>query len=175
MNQLNPKAVRFFFFQYLPKLLLVVGIIGGFGSIIAFSLTRSPQIWIWVIVAVVGIIICYIWALLTYRNWRYDFTDEGVEIEKGVIRKEHSTIPYTRIQNVDVKQDLISRLLGLGKVVVQTAGSSGGAANYSALRRVIRFLAYHYSKPPEKKGEGIIPGLDIKKARKFQETLTEGI
>lgn len=175
MNQLHPKAIRSFFFRYLGLFLVGMAIISAFGSVIVKNITGSPKIWVWVLITIGGAALCYAWALLTYRNWRYGFTDEGIEIKKGVVRKRYDTIPYTKIQNVDVKQDLLSRMLDLGKVVIQTAGSSSGWSNYSGLSKVIKFLASSHGEPPKKEGEGIIPGLNIKKAREFQETLTGGI
>ena len=41
-----------------------------------------------------------------------------------MIWKKYVTIPYERIQNVDIHRGLIARLLGLSDLNIQTAGAS---------------------------------------------------
>lgn len=68
------------------------------------------------------ILISLIWALLTYRFYRYQLTDNAFQKEHGIIWKKYVTIPYDRIQNVDIYRGLFARLLGLSDLQIQTAG-----------------------------------------------------
>lgn len=70
----------------------------------------------------------YILAKLQYHFYRYALTDEGLKREFGIIYKRYTTIPYDRIQNVDIGRSLFSRILGLSDLHVQTAGASLGGA-----------------------------------------------
>jgi membrane protein YdbS with pleckstrin-like domain len=75
------------------------------------------------------IIIAEIYARLAYKFWFYEFADSQLRIERGIIWKRYSNIPYERIQNVDITRGIIARLNGFSTVNIQTAGYSMPAGN----------------------------------------------
>ncbi|MDP2642078.1 MAG: PH domain-containing protein [bacterium] len=88
--------------------------------------------WLLVIIPIF-VILCFIWAKLTYRFYRYELTDDGFRKELGVIYKKYVTIPYDRIQNVDIYRGILARLLGLSDLNIQTAGMSASIGRYGAV------------------------------------------
>jgi membrane protein YdbS with pleckstrin-like domain len=70
------------------------------------------------------IILVEVYARLSYRFWKYEFTNDQLRIERGIIWKRYSNIPYQRIQNVDITRGIIARMLGFSSVNIQTAGYS---------------------------------------------------
>jgi len=56
----------------------------------------------------------------------YDLTDDYVVIRKGPITPHEITIPYERIQDVYVDQDLLDRFFGLYDVHLSSATASSG-------------------------------------------------
>ena len=64
---------------------------------------------------------------MAYKRWFYEFTKEGLKLERGIIWKRYSNIPYERIQNVDVHRGIIARTFGFSSVIIHTAGYSGQA------------------------------------------------
>ena len=50
---------------------------------------------------------------LAYKNWGYKFTQRELKIEKGVIFKTYKSIPYERIQNVDITRGILARILAV--------------------------------------------------------------
>jgi uncharacterized membrane protein YdbT with pleckstrin-like domain len=48
-------------------------------------------------------------------------------VERGTVSRNRKTIPIQRIQDVSTRQSLIERPLGVGEVVVETAGEQGVA------------------------------------------------
>ena len=66
-----------------------------------------------------------IYARMAYNRWLYDFTDTNLKVEKGIIWKKYSNVPYERVQNVDIRRGLLARILGFSSVMIQTAGYSG--------------------------------------------------
>ena len=62
-------------------------------------LTSLVDFW-WLLIA--NFSISYIWARLSYKNYRYRLTDLALEKELGVISKKYVSIPYDKIQNVDI-------------------------------------------------------------------------
>lgn len=61
---------------------------------------------------------------LEYINWGYEFTSDSLKIEKGIIVKRYKSIPYERIQNVDITRGIIARIIGFSTIDIQTAGYS---------------------------------------------------
>jgi len=99
-------------------------------------------------------------ALLSYLNFHYSLKDEGLTIDYGIIFKKSTTIPYDRIQNINIERSLIDRLLGLSRISVETAGSSSGQSinvtgGYTA------------------KSEGYIPALSLESAKALHDILVD--
>jgi len=70
------------------------------------------------------IIVSEIYARMSYNRWFYEFTDSNLKVEKGIIWKRYSNIPYERVQNVDITRGIIARICGFSSVNIQTAGFS---------------------------------------------------
>jgi len=103
------------------------------------------------------IIIFYYWAKLTYRFWKYEITEDAVRIERGVIWKKYISIPYERIQNVDIYRGVLARILGLSALNIQTAGYSGGGGRYGVLVTP----------------EGNLPGISVDMAEQLRDDLVK--
>jgi putative membrane protein len=102
------------------------------------------------------LIIAEIYARMTYNRWFYDFTGEQLRLERGIIWKKYSNIPYERVQNVDITRGIIARLCGFSTVNIQTAGFS-------------------YSPNRVGQSEGYIPGVSVKEAEDIREFLMKKI
>jgi uncharacterized membrane protein YdbT with pleckstrin-like domain len=76
------------------------------------------------------LVAAFIWAKLTYHFYRYELTEEGFRMDLGVIFKKYVTIPYDRIQNVDIYRGILARILGLSDLNIQTAGMSASVGRF---------------------------------------------
>jgi uncharacterized membrane protein YdbT with pleckstrin-like domain len=129
MKQLHPRAVWLFFISSLLRFFLVFLFLGFYLIIgILSELGESTGImsyvgWIFV-AAFIVIVLLYIWAKLSYHFYRYELREDGFRKELGVITKKYVTIPYDRIQNVDIYRGILTRILGLSDLNIQTAGAS---------------------------------------------------
>jgi len=79
------------------------------------------------ITLIVLFIFAHGWAVLVQHFYKYEITDDGFRKEYGVIYKKYVTIPYTRIQNIDIHRGIVERFLGLSTIRIQTAGAGGVA------------------------------------------------
>ncbi len=156
MQQLHPKAKWLFFWSYIVGLTFIFVPLSVYVFLAIFSLYKFGVSYIFMILIpflFLGfsgffVIFLYFWATWTYRNYKYQLTEDTVKIEKGVIAKHYVSIPYERVQNVDIHRGLVARLLGLSSLKIQTAGYSG----------------YILS-------EGLLPGLDPQIAEQLREEL----
>lgn len=162
MNKLHPRAVWSFFFQYLLlsffclfmiALTFVAPIISAILKNTFFTFLPGFLV---ISFLIIWISLSYIFAKLSYKYWKYQLAETSIRIEKGVIWKKYISIPYNRIQNVDIYRGIIARLLGLSDVHIQTAG-------YSGQRR------------PGFASEGRLPGLDIPVAEQLRDDLISKI
>lgn len=65
-----------------------------------------------------------IYAKFAYKNWSYEFGPKELRIEGGVIFKTYQSVPYIRIQNIDLKRGIFARIFGYSTVNIHTAGYS---------------------------------------------------
>ena len=130
-QQLDPKAVWLFFLRSIFVFLFISIWIGGFG--LTTTLTESSEssvLGIVLVIFLVVLVFSFIWAKLTYHFYRYELTEEGFRKELGVIFKKYVTIPYDRIQNVDIYRGILARILGLSDLNIQTAGMSASVGRF---------------------------------------------
>ncbi|PSP99674.1 hypothetical protein BRC89_03425 [Halobacteriales archaeon QS_4_70_19] len=64
-------------------------------------------------------------AHLRYRSWSYHVQADSLFLDRGVLTRVRTVVPYVRIQHVDVSRGPVERGFGLATVVVYTAGSRG--------------------------------------------------
>jgi putative membrane protein len=78
-----------------------------------------------------GVLLLAILLIYLYQRWYfavyfYDLTPDFIQIRKGPITPREITIPYERIQDVYVDQDLLDRIFDLYDVHLSTATISSG-------------------------------------------------
>ena len=64
-------------------------------------------------------------SLLRYRVWRYEIRAHELYLERGVLTRVKTVVPFVRIQHVDSSRSPLERLVGLASTIVYTAGSRG--------------------------------------------------
>ena len=58
---------------------------------------------------------------IRYRRWRYEVSQNYLDIARGIIWRKRFIIPFIRVQNTDTKQGPILRAFRLSSVTVSTA------------------------------------------------------
>jgi len=69
-----------------------------------------------------GAIVGAAYGVAYYLRYEYELAGGALSIRSGVVGRREREIPLRRVQNVDVRQSLLQRLLGLAVVRVETAG-----------------------------------------------------
>lgn len=83
-----------------------------------------------------GIGAVFVWEFARYRRYRYELTPDTLDIRSGILSRREREIPYERVQNVDVAQNVIQRALGIAAVRIETAGGGGSEAHLRYVERV---------------------------------------
>src|SRR6056297_490616 len=78
---------------------------------------------------VLGIITGIVYEFAYYQRFRYELTADTFDVTSGVLSRRTRELPVRRIQNVDIRQNVVDRLLGIAAVHIETAG--GGETEVS--------------------------------------------
>ena len=131
-------------------------------TMLIFLMLFSRQVFIFTILNTVVIIIIStiimgeVYSRMAYNRFLYEFTPTNLRVERGIIWKRYSNIPYKRVQNVDIQRGIIARLFGFSTVSIQTAGYS--AYSQSGMQ-----------------AEGNLPGVSISGGEKIREFIMKKI
>jgi len=164
-KQLHPGAKWLFRFKAFWTIIFL-GVFFGFwigafmvGVLSALSVNIGAAIVSVILISIlVGIVLIELYARLAYRFWSYEFTGDQLRIERGIIWKRYSNIPYQRIQNVDITRGIIARICGFSSVNIQTAGFSAPAGNQGGVW-----------------SEGYIPAVPMAEAEKIREFVVKKV
>ncbi len=105
--------------------LLVV--LRGDSPIVPFLLLAFGGLWI--VVAFFSLVFPR-WA---HRRYHYRADEQGLEILRGVWWRRRIRVPRSRLQHTDVAQGPLERQLGLGSLIVHTAGTHNASITLSGV------------------------------------------
>ena len=167
MNNLHPGARWLFRLRaYYP--LLFIGILITSCSFQIFRFMAGGSFGIGFVIAILFyilfvIIVAEIYARMSYNRYLYEITHDGIKIERGIIWKKYTSIPYERIQNVEIQRGIIARMFGFSTVNIETAGQSGfgGGSQF-------RFGKYG-RRQGRYESEGHLPAISIEGSEKIRD------
>src|SRR4051794_7874588 len=98
-------------------LVLIAGVVGSF-------LVDGAAPWAW-LAPLVGLTV-FAGALpeLRWRRWRWDLTEEGIDIQSGALTISRTLIPWVRVQHVETQRGVFEQAFGLATVIVHNAAGS---------------------------------------------------
>ena len=89
--------------------------------------------------ALIGVAVLTLISVAQYFTYRYRIDADGVTIRSGVFQRNLRHIPFARIQNVSLHQNLLHRFFGVAEVRLESAG----AAKPEGQMRVLRLDQAH--------------------------------
>ena len=84
---------------------------------------------------------------------RYTLTPDKLEIDSGLISRTTTSIPLARVQDVTVKSTVTQRLLGLGDIIVDNAGTDGDQIVFANIDRPRKYADILLEQVQKKSGE----------------------
>lgn len=79
-------------------------------------------------VGAVALLILMVWLMVPFLRWRtttYELTSKRLRLRAGIVTRHGRDIPLARINDVSFEQGPLDRLLGCGRLVVESAGEHG--------------------------------------------------
>jgi len=80
------------------------------------------------VVAAVAILALILWLMIPVLRWRlttYELTSRRLRIRDGIVVRSGRDIPLARVTDVSFRQGPLDRLLGSGRLVVESVGEHG--------------------------------------------------
>jgi putative membrane protein len=106
-------------------------------------------------------------ATLKYTLYRWRLADDELLLRSGVLSRRNRVIPLARVQNVEVRQNVLHRVFGVAELRVETAGSGTEAeavlsvlALPEAQAARIRLLAHRRAAVPSAAADGDAEAMD---------------
>lgn len=97
---------------------------------IPFAIAAAVELEPWMFVTLAAIAAAYVVGLIVWLvvlppirfvRWRYELSEDYLDIAKGIVWRKRYIIPFIRVQNTDTRQGPILRAFGLASVTVATA------------------------------------------------------
>jgi len=80
------------------------------------------------VVAAVAILALMLWLMVPILRWRttmYELTTRRLRMRDGIVTRHGRDIPLARVTDVSFEKGLLDRLLGSGRLVVESPGEHG--------------------------------------------------
>lgn len=142
LERLNPRVRLVWIGESLITAAILAAVIGAIAWNFEYPYVEIAA-GLFAVVALLGVI----HAILRYRIWGFIVRDDSLYLQRGVLIRVQTVVPYVRIQHVDTRRSPIERAVGLSSSVIYTAGSRGADVS--------------------------IPGLKPQRARELQERLKD--
>lgn len=104
-------------------------------SLVSSSSGGGPSPLVFLGILLFGTAAAIAWEVAYVGRFAYDLTADTLDIDSGVFSRRAREIPYERIQNVDITQNVVQRALGIAEVSIETAGGSDTEANLRYVSR----------------------------------------
>jgi putative membrane protein len=94
-------------------------------SLILLGSSLLGGIALWAVVAVWGIaLLAGLVAMIKEHSKSIEIGEDSLIIKTGILSTKTTVIPYWTITDVDIEQNIVDKILGLGTLSVDTAGTS---------------------------------------------------
>ena len=109
---------------------LWITVIGVCAALIVLPMTFATSVGMVLlgIIAACMVVAYVVWLVvlppIRYVRWRYEVSEDYLDIAKGIVWRKRYTIPFIRVQNTDTRQGPILRAFGLASVTVSTAAKN---------------------------------------------------
>jgi uncharacterized membrane protein YdbT with pleckstrin-like domain len=92
----------------------------------SFDTETGLPIWQWVLISLLLVALVILRDAIRRATARYTVTSERIHIRRGLLSRSEQATNLERVQNVSTDQSLLERMLGIGDVDFDTAGTGEG-------------------------------------------------
>jgi len=79
------------------------------------------------------LVLLLIYAILNYLNFKFHVSADDFHLNTGILNKDNTIIPKSKIQNVYIKQNFLQQIINVVSLNIETAGDNKSEIEISAL------------------------------------------
>lgn len=84
---------------------------------------------------VVLLVYLFVKKILDFHNFRFYIEDDNFVLKEGVLKKNTTILPFSKIQNVSISQNVLHQLMNVVQLSIDSAGTSNTEIEITALSR----------------------------------------
>jgi uncharacterized membrane protein YdbT with pleckstrin-like domain len=111
-----------------PSAILLVIAAAAVVLVVLLPVGTASSVAVRVVIGAVALVAAAIWFGVPFLRWRttsYEITTRRLRLREGVLSRSGRDFPLNRISDVSFSQSLLDRLLGCGKLIVESPGEQG--------------------------------------------------
>jgi membrane protein YdbS with pleckstrin-like domain len=93
-------------------------------GVVVSLLVDGAAPWAWAVPVGLGAALVVLAPELRWRRWRWDLTEDGIDIQNGALTVNRTLIPWVRVQHVETRRGLFEQAFGLATVIVHNAAGA---------------------------------------------------
>ena len=101
------------------------------------AIKGNVKISIFLFLGFVVLIALFAYIKYYYFKYKFDFEKSAFVVHKGFLEKTNLSIPFEKIQQININQNLIHKLFNLYEVQMDTAGSSSTEVDIKAVSKSV--------------------------------------
>ena len=110
-----------------PFFILAVTLAAALALLILLPASADPPV-VRIIIGAIALLLSIVFFAVPIARWRttsYELTTRRLRLRSGIVSRSGRDFPLIRISDVSFQHGLIDRLLGCGKLIVESAGEHG--------------------------------------------------
>ncbi len=116
--------------------------------------------WQWLLISLLLVVLVVVVDVLRRYATFYQVTDQRLRLRRGLLARDEQTARFDRIQNVNISQSLMDRVMRVGEVDFDTAGTGEGGADFrfggiADPQRLVRIVGEHTVRHGEATATGL--------------------
>lgn len=110
------------------------GLAGGYAAIGYLAVSGRASTALVAAIALLAFVAASLF--LYWTRFEFRIGEHEIRIDSGIFSRTHRSIPFDRIQDVDISQGPLARLFGIARVKFETGGSSAGGQDEGVLQAI---------------------------------------
>lgn len=131
----NPLNKKYLNIIYIRLLIFALLLIGGFVALLLISDEKPPFLVLAAIVSAIVVLLGYSTAvsILGFSRKGYLVRENDISYQRGLISYQLVSVPFNRIQHVEVNQGVLAKTMKLATVKIYTAGGTSSDVSIPGL------------------------------------------
>lgn len=95
----------------------------GFVNFAAIAFALTGFIFSFILTFILVFIILFLYHIALRMTYKYHITNERIIFEGGILMKRIKSVPYHKVTDVSISQNIVERILGIARANIHTAGT----------------------------------------------------